>query len=89
MKRLIVVLAVTLLSTQAYARDYFQEEKYSNSRPRGSDSVYDLPTPSRSYDYKPQVESYSPPAVRTYDNTGTSQEGSSRYNYGDLLRADR
>ena len=52
MNKIFLLLLVALLSSPiAYARDYWEDDKYSNPRARGSDSVYDAPRTSESYDY--------------------------------------
>jgi hypothetical protein len=47
MNKIIAVLLVSLMSPTAFARDYFQDDKYTNPRARGVDSVYDEPGTSR------------------------------------------
>lgn len=75
MNKLISLLLVSLVSLPVSARDYFQDDKYTNPRARGSDSVYDEPRTS-GYDYRSRSyedssdDSYS----QSYSNRGVTSD---------------
>lgn len=89
MNKLISILLVSLVTTSAFARDYFQEDKYTNPRPRGVDSVYDEPRTS-GYGYRYQTR--SEPSSDSYSQSYSKGSTSDRYqinNHGLIIRKDQ
>ena len=85
---MLIALLVTLMTTSAYARDWDKEDKYSNPRARGVDSVYDEPRTSNTYDYNTPKESNREPYSRSYGN-GSTSDGEQLNVNGLIINRDR